>query len=135
MFRNEADEAIVIVAERESKGSIFSTRDLNPRNDLINHSPDGFEWGYGGSGPSQPALAMIADAFRTAPAASDDKKADALAIKYHHVIKEKMIAPLPQERIPVTPSKPGQKNKVRSVHVITAEYVIDTVNAMERGDL
>lgn len=25
---------------------------------LRNHSPDGFEWGYGGSGPAQLALAM-----------------------------------------------------------------------------
>lgn len=27
-----------------------------------NHSPDGFEWGYGGSGPSQLALALLLDA-------------------------------------------------------------------------
>lgn len=26
---------------------------------LINHSPDGFNWGYGGSGPSQLALAIV----------------------------------------------------------------------------
>lgn len=25
----------------------------------INHSPDGFEWGYGGSGPSQLAYALL----------------------------------------------------------------------------
>lgn len=34
---------------------------LNPRYDLRNHSPDGFEWGYGGSGPAQLALAILAD--------------------------------------------------------------------------
>lgn len=37
-------------------------RRLNPRHDLRNHSPDGFEWGYGGSGPAQLALALVADA-------------------------------------------------------------------------
>lgn len=26
-----------------------------------NHSPDGFEWGYGGSGPAQLALALLLD--------------------------------------------------------------------------
>jgi hypothetical protein len=26
---------------------------------LVNHSPDGFSWGYGGSGPAQLALAML----------------------------------------------------------------------------
>lgn len=35
---------------------------LSPRTDLVNHSPDGFAWGYGGSGPAQLALALLADA-------------------------------------------------------------------------
>lgn len=39
-----------------------SSRPLPPRTDLRNHSPDGFEWGYGGSGPAQLALAILADA-------------------------------------------------------------------------
>jgi hypothetical protein len=29
---------------------------------VFDHSPDGFEWGYGGSGPAQLALALILDA-------------------------------------------------------------------------
>ena len=32
---------------------------LDPRLDLWNHSPTGFEWGYGGSGPAQLALAIL----------------------------------------------------------------------------
>lgn len=28
---------------------------------IRNHSPTGFEWGYGGSGPAQLALALVAD--------------------------------------------------------------------------
>jgi hypothetical protein len=36
-------------------------RPLNPRLDLYNHSPTGFEWGYCGSGPAQLALAILAD--------------------------------------------------------------------------
>ena len=36
-------------------------RRLNPRHDLWNHSPDGFEWGYAGSGPAQLSLAILAD--------------------------------------------------------------------------
>lgn len=31
------------------------------RQDLWNHSPDGPEWGYSGSGPAQLALALAAD--------------------------------------------------------------------------
>ena len=36
-------------------------RPLDPRLDLWEHSPTGFEWGYGGSGPAQLALALLAD--------------------------------------------------------------------------
>ncbi len=36
-------------------------RGLDPRFDLRTHSPAGFEWGYGGSGPAQLALALAAD--------------------------------------------------------------------------
>lgn len=39
------------------------TKNLDPRFDLRNHSPTGFEWGYGGSGPAQLALAILADHF------------------------------------------------------------------------
>lgn len=38
---------------------------LAPRLDLRNHSPDGFQWGYGGSGPAQLALALLCDALRS----------------------------------------------------------------------
>lgn len=33
-----------------------------PSQELYNHSPDGFQWGYGGSGPAQLALALLLDA-------------------------------------------------------------------------
>lgn len=47
-------------------------RDLNPRFDIRNHSPTGFEWGYSGSGPAQLALAICADAL------GDDARARAV---------------------------------------------------------
>ena len=31
--------------------------------EVRNHSPSGFEWGYGGSGPAQLALALLIDAL------------------------------------------------------------------------
>lgn len=47
-------------------------RSLDPRLDLRNHSPDGFAWGYGGSGPAQLALAILCDAL------GDDERAEQL---------------------------------------------------------
>lgn len=35
--------------------------ELNPAYHLRNHSPTGFQWGYGGSGPAQLALALLLD--------------------------------------------------------------------------
>lgn len=61
-------------------------RPLNPRLDLWNHSPTGFEWGYGGSGPAQLALALLADNF----------DADA-AVKHHQRFKFEVVAGLPRE--------------------------------------
>ena len=40
---------------------LFNGRPLSPRASqrVVNHSPDGFAWGYGGSGPAQLALAVL----------------------------------------------------------------------------
>ena len=40
-----------------------SSSPLAARRKLRKHSPDGFEWGYAGSGPTQLALALLADHF------------------------------------------------------------------------
>ncbi|MEI8292019.1 MAG: DUF6166 domain-containing protein [Verrucomicrobiota bacterium] len=61
-------------------------RPLNPRLDLWNHSPTGFEWGYGGSGPAQLALAILADHL------GDDEQ----AFNFHHRYKWAVIAELPK---------------------------------------
>lgn len=63
-----------------------SRQKLRLRLDLWNHSPTGFEAGYGGSGPAQLALAILADAL-------DD---DDLAIRLHQKYKWQVIAKLPR---------------------------------------
>ena len=60
---------------------------LDLRLDLANHSPTGFCWGYGGSGPAQTALAILADYFAD----------DALALRYYQEFKSKVIAQLPMD--------------------------------------
>ena len=59
---------------------------LRVRLDLRNHSPTGFEWGYGGSGPAQLALALLADAL------GDDEQ----ALLLYQAFKWKVIANLPE---------------------------------------
>ena len=39
----------------------LNTLDPGPSQKVWNHSPDGFNWGYAGSGPAQLALALLLD--------------------------------------------------------------------------
>ena len=63
-------------------------RPLNPRLDLYNHSPTGFEWGYCGSGPAQLALAIVADHL------ADDRQ----ALDVYQRFKWAVIVELPRNR-------------------------------------
>jgi len=65
---------------------------LDSRTDLRNHSPCGPNWGYGGSGPAQLALALAADAL------ADDEQA--LAI--YQRLKRRLVTNLPQRGFVLT---------------------------------
>lgn len=62
--RTEAGCAVTVQEGTDSRG-------LDPRFDLRTHSLTGFEWGYGGSGPAQLALALAADVLEDDDAALD----------------------------------------------------------------
>lgn len=74
---------------RTPDGAVVETAGklLDPRLDLWRHSPDGFEWGYGGSGPAQLALALLADVLE-----DDDE-----AIRLHQDFKWAVVAKLPHQ--------------------------------------
>lgn len=84
------------VGERDKKGGANvwiidgdgNSRALPMRTDLSNHSPTGFEWGFGGSGPAQLALALLADA------AGDD----AIALRMHQRFKFAVIGRLARDK-------------------------------------
>ena len=71
---------------------IVNGRPLDPRLDLYNHSPTGFEWGYCGSGPAQLALAILADHL------ADDQE----ALNLYQRFKWAVIAGLPRKRWTLT---------------------------------
>ena len=62
-------------------------RMLPMRLDVANHSPSGFEWGYGGSGPAQLALALLCDHLNN----------DALARSLYQKFKFEIVSCLPKE--------------------------------------
>ena len=59
--------------------------DPGPSLKIWNHSPDGFNWGYEGSGPAQLALAILL--------LVTDKE---IAVRCHQEFKRQVIARLPQ---------------------------------------
>ena len=56
--------------------------DPTPSQKIWNHSPDGFNWGYGGSGPAQLALALLYDVTK-------DKD---IAVRLHQEFKRDCVA-------------------------------------------
>src|SRR5262249_34736577 len=83
-----------IVTVRDSTAP-SGARELAPRNDLRNHSPDGFEFGYSGSGPAQLALAICADVL------GDDER----ALRVYQDFKRVMIAPIDGDEFSITEAR------------------------------
>lgn len=54
---------------------------------IKNHSTNGFEWGYNGSGPSQLAFAIVYDIT----------KDEELSLQLYKEFKRRVIAPLPSD--------------------------------------
>lgn len=74
---------------REKDGTLTVTVDgrlLDPRLDLRDHSPTGFECSYGGSGPAQLALAILAHHFQD----------PGLALGFYQQFKWDVISKLPK---------------------------------------
>jgi hypothetical protein len=65
---------------------------LNLYLDEVNHSPDGFQWGYSGSGPSQLAYAMLRQ--YTLTRFSNSKE---FTQKYYRSFREKFIANIKED--------------------------------------
>jgi hypothetical protein len=77
---------IELSGDGESRRIFIDGNELLPEESLkvINHSPDGFNWSYSGSGPAQLALAVCLKCF----------KKD-VALKYYQKFKNDWIATLP----------------------------------------
>ena len=70
------NEVVEVVADGQS---------VDCRYDLLSASPSGFEWSYGGSGPAQLAIAILAHAY-------DDE----FATDHYQRFKREVVAELPK---------------------------------------
>lgn len=94
--RTEAGDVIAYRAVRDADGAHVDIvgdgpeRPLPQCQEIANHSPDGFEWGYYGSGPAQLALALCFDAL-----GGDQQR----ALRVYQTFKERHIATRSRESI------------------------------------
>lgn len=58
----------------------------HPLRHVVKHSPDGFQWGYGGSGPADLALSILHDCLDVS-----------LAEKYYQLFKREFIEPVDRQ--------------------------------------
>jgi len=75
-----------------AKITVFQGGDRWPLRHVMRHSPDGFEWSYGGSGPSDAALSIMVDHFK------DTEKANEL----YQEFKWRFIATAPENGFEIT---------------------------------
>lgn len=104
--RTEAGGYPVYVGYEDAEGALTHTEVLCPSRSqaLVNHSPNGFSWGYSGSGPAQCALGVLLDV-------TDDEN---VAMRWYQSFKSEVIAHMPQDKklqIPVTAIREWLKEK------------------------
>jgi hypothetical protein len=80
----EADTVIKGYASTREVTLDGAPLDPNPSQLVYNHSPDGFCWGYGGSGPAQLALAIM---LQLVPD-------EAVAVGMHQAFKRDFLEPM-----------------------------------------
>lgn len=74
------------IAGGQAQVTLPDGQELPPRNDLRDHSPSGFEWGYAGSGPLQLGLALLAHSQAN----------DELALEHYRDFTRMIVATLPE---------------------------------------
>lgn len=103
-YAGEREDGEVSVTVTEA--GVTKELDPAPSQALRNHSPTGFEWGYGGSGPAQLSLAILLDHFRGALEGEPSRFAlatpEASAQHYYQKFKFVVVGGLPKDKWELT---------------------------------
>ena len=91
-LRDEGGRALVIVLAGSAR---------RPLKHYVYHSPTGFNWGYGGSGPADLALAILANHFGARPTPNVIRSYGAARLRcidLHQPFKRAVVSHLPREK-------------------------------------
>src|SRR5215469_11735238 len=114
-FRTTSGAHVVVLTAEGSTN-------LQPRFDLIRHSPIGFDWGRSGSGQAQLALALLAHV-------SGD---DGFALEHYQLFQHEIIARFPKHRFEITGSQALQMLTFVSMDALTGSHSSGLLKARRR---
>lgn len=90
-YRGELDArgegAVVVVGEDGAERPLYH---------VVHHSPSGYAWGYGGSGPADLALSILADVLYERPTPDEIWHGRAICLRHHQDFKWARISTLPE---------------------------------------
>ncbi|MDP9373527.1 MAG: hypothetical protein M3Q65_13960 [Chloroflexota bacterium] len=66
-----------------------------PLRHVVHHSPSGLRWGYGGSGPADTALSILADALGERPTREQLYRGEPWSWRWHQAFKWAIVATFP----------------------------------------
>lgn len=92
---------------RLHNGDVSVTVDGEPLRHVVVHSPSGFNWGYGGSGPADLALSILADFFGENPTREQLNSGECLCWQHHQRFKWELIAGAQQQGFEIHAYKSG----------------------------
>lgn len=64
---------------------------------VVHHGPDGHEIGYGGSGPADLALSILADLLEERPTRDELYRGRSIALSHHQGFKRRFLEDLPRD--------------------------------------
>ncbi len=93
MTRPKSTHKIRLAGDFASRRVWLGTQELvpGPSQRIVNHSPDGFAWGYSGSGPAQLALAVMLMVC----------KDSTTALRFYQIFKREVISILPNSNFSI----------------------------------
>lgn len=88
-INNNLNRVSIKIYKGDSGGRVTVDGDpLDKCLDIVNHSPDGFSWGYSGSGPAQLSLAIMVSEY--------GKDIDKHPVSYRE-LKEFLVSKMPSD--------------------------------------
>lgn len=84
----ETDKLVVTVEDETGRN--------RPLPHVVHHSPDGYEIGYGGAGPADLALSILADLLEERPTSDELRGGRSIALRHHQHFKRRSLEALPR---------------------------------------